>query len=159
MDTSIDRRTVVGTMASSQDSCEKRASTRETACIAAPLTSCLSSHDRPLLGFLLLCALFCKMLSMSTQSFFFGVMSSDDGGGSDEAAEFFDFVTSTFPATADRWILYDTESDFEDIITASSYSQESPSDDVIGLSAGIVFSSGSPAWAYTVRRTERVLLM
>lgn len=109
--------------------------------------------------FFLRCALVCKILSMSTQSLFFGVMSSDDGDGSDEAAEFYNYVTSTFPATADRWILYDTESDFEDVITASSYSQESPSDDVIGLSAGIVFSSGSPAWAYTVRRTERVLPM
>lgn len=93
------------------------------------------------------------------QSLYFGVMSSDDFDGSDEAAEFYDYVTSTFPATADRWILYDTESDFEDVIASSSYSQESPSDDVIGFSAGIVFSSGSPAWDYKVRRINNKLVL
>lgn len=80
-------------------------------------------------------------------------MNSDDWeeGDEDIANTFNEYMSSTSPDTADRWRYYSTESDFEDEITSSSYSQEAPSDDVIGFSAGIVFSSGSPDWSYTVR--------
>ena len=77
-------------------------------------------------------------------------MPSDDGSGVAEAAEFFDYVTTTFPETAHLWISYDSESEFVDIITDEEYSRD-PTDDRPAFSAGIVFSSGSPEWAYTVR--------
>lgn len=91
---------------------------------------------------------------MFLQTLNFGVMNSDDSnvdGDGSVAYTFYDYMKSTYPETADRWLYYDTESEFEDVISSSSYSQEAPSDDVIGFSAGIVFSSGSPDWSYTVR--------
>lgn len=88
------------------------------------------------------------------QTLNFGVMNSDNSdevGDGSVADTFYTYMTSTYPETADRFLYYETESEFEDIISSSSYSQEAPSEDVIGFSAGIVFSSGSPDWSYTVR--------
>lgn len=84
------------------------------------------------------------------QTLTFAVMPSDDGGGAAEAADFFGYVTTTFPETAHHWASYDSESEFMDIVTDKDYSQD-PTDDRPAFSAGIVFTSGSPGWAYTVR--------
>lgn len=85
------------------------------------------------------------------QTLHFAVMSSDDGRGTSEAADFLTHVTDMFPALAHHWIGYDTESEFLDIIDDDDYSQ-SEGDGFPAFSAGIVFTSGSPDWAYTVRR-------
>ena len=83
-------------------------------------------------------------------------MGSDEGDGLEEATEFFDYVTTTFPNTSSHWVMYDTESEFTDIIEESDYSRD-PTDDRPAFSAGIVFTAGSPDWAYTVskERSER----
>ena len=78
-------------------------------------------------------------------------MPSDDGGGSTEAAEFFAYVTETYPNLASHWVAYDKESDFLDIVNNDDYSRKD-FDELPGFSAGLVFTSGSPEWAYTVRR-------
>lgn len=92
-----------------------------------------------------------------SQTLTFAVMPSDDGGGAAEAADFFDYVTTTFPETAHHWASYDSESEFMDIVTDKDYSQD-PTDDRPAFSAGIVFTSGSPAWAYTVREDRDGLI-
>ena len=78
-------------------------------------------------------------------------MASDEGEGSTEAADFLTYVTGTFPNLAEHWIGYDTESAFLDIINNEDYSLNE-FDDLPAFSAGVVFTSGSPDWAYTVRR-------
>lgn len=81
-------------------------------------------------------------------------MPGDDGGAT-EAADFLTHVQTTFPDTATHWVAFDSESDFLDIIRESDYSRD-PTDDRPAFSAGIVFTSGSPDWAYTVRACVRV---
>ena len=76
-------------------------------------------------------------------------MGSDEGGGLDEATAFFDYVTTDFSMTSSLWVMYDTESEFTDIIGESDYSRD-PTDERPAFSAGIVFTAGSPDWAYTV---------
>ena len=76
-------------------------------------------------------------------------MGSDEGDGLEEATEFFEYVTTTFPNTSKHWVMYDTESEFTDIIGESDYSRD-PTDDRPAFSAGVVFTAGSPDWAYTV---------
>lgn len=85
------------------------------------------------------------------QHLLLAVMGSDDGGGSTEAADFLTYVTDTFPNLADHWIGYETESAFLDIINDEDYSLNEFTD-LPAFSAGVVFTSGSPDWAYTVRR-------
>ena len=79
----------------------------------------------------------------------FVVMGSDKGGGLDEAAAFFDYVTTNFSMTSSHWVMYNTESEFTDIIGESGYSRD-PADERPAFSVGIVFTAGSPDWAYTV---------
>ena len=76
-------------------------------------------------------------------------MGSDEGGGLDEATAFFDFVTTNFSMTSSHWVMYNTESEFTDIIGESGYSRN-PTDERPAFSAGIMFTAGSPDWAYTV---------
>lgn len=76
-------------------------------------------------------------------------MPADDGSGAAESDNFLAYVTTEFPDTAPHWVGYDSESDFLDIIGESDYGRD-PTDDRPAFSAGIVFTSGSPDWAYTV---------
>ncbi|CAM9541397.1 unnamed protein product [Ascophyllum nodosum] len=80
----------------------------------------------------------------------FVVMGSDEGGGLDEAAAFFDYVTTNFSMTSSHWVMYNTESEFTDIIGESGYSRDA-ADERPAFSVGIVFTAGSPDWAYTIR--------
>lgn len=77
-------------------------------------------------------------------------MPADDGVAAAESVDFLTYVTTEFPDTASHWVSYDSESEFLDIIDESDYSRD-PTDDRPAFSAGIVFTSGSPDWAYTVR--------
>lgn len=77
-------------------------------------------------------------------------MPSNDGAAATEAEAFLQYVQDTFPDTASHWIGYDTESGFVDIMAQEGYSRD-PTDDRPAFTAGIVFTSGSPAWQYTVR--------
>lgn len=81
-------------------------------------------------------------------------MAADDGGGSTEATDFFTYVTEAFPNLAAHWVAYDTESDFLDIVDDEDYSREN-FDELTPFSAGLVFTSGSPDWAYTVSRSGK----
>lgn len=81
-------------------------------------------------------------------------MAADDGGGSTEATDFLTFVTEAFPKLAAHWVAYDTESDFLDIVNDEDYSREN-FDELTPFSAGLVFTSGSPDWAYTVSRSGK----
>ncbi len=83
------------------------------------------------------------------QSLTFAVMPSNDGAATSESAEFFTHVTSTFPDTESRWVEYGSESAFIDIIDDSDYSRD-PTDNRPAFAAAVVFTSGSPDWAYTV---------
>lgn len=76
-------------------------------------------------------------------------MPGNDGGGATEAADFLAYVTTAFPDTAAHWVGYDAESDFDDVMSQKGYSRD-PTDDRPAFSAGIVFTSGSPDWEYTV---------
>ena len=76
-------------------------------------------------------------------------MPSNDGEGVDEATAFYEYVTETFPDTANHWEYYDTESEFTDIIGEDDYSRD-PTDDRPAFSMGIVFTAGSLEWAYKV---------
>ena len=76
-------------------------------------------------------------------------MPSNDGAAASESADFFTYVTTTFPDTQSHWAEYDSESAFIDVIDDSGYSRD-PTDNRPAFSAGIVFTSGSPDWAYTV---------
>ncbi|CAM9216529.1 unnamed protein product, partial [Ectocarpus fasciculatus] len=84
------------------------------------------------------------------QTLAFAVMPADDGAAADEAGNFFDYVTTAFPETASHWVSYDSESEFLDVIGESGYSQD-PADDRPAFAAGIVFTSGTPDWGYTIR--------
>eukprot|EP00903_Cladosiphon_okamuranus_P008962 g8576.t1 len=84
------------------------------------------------------------------ESLTFAVMPADDGAAAAESTDFFSYVTTEFPDTASHWVAYDSESEFLDIIRESDYSRD-PTDDRPAFSAGIVFTSGSPDWAYTIR--------
>ena len=101
----------------------------------------------------LLSALTCLFSSCFSvlQRLLLAVMASDEGEGSTEAADFLTYVTGTFPNLAEHWIGYDTESAFLDIINNEDYSLNE-FDDLPAFSAGGVFTSGSPDWAYAVRR-------
>lgn len=77
-------------------------------------------------------------------------MPSDDGDAITVAQDFFDYVEAEFPDTASHWEFYDTESEFLDIVDASDYSRD-PTDERPAFVAGVVFTSGSPDWEYTVR--------
>lgn len=83
-------------------------------------------------------------------------MGSDDGEGLDQAQDFYSYVRTTFPKTAGHWEQYTTESEFVDIIQEGDYSRD-PMDDRPAFSAGIIFTAGSPNWAYTVRGLETSL--
>lgn len=83
------------------------------------------------------------------QSLTFAVMPADDGVAATESSDFFTYVTTEFPDTATHWIDYDSQSEFLDIIGESDYSRD-PTVDRPAFSAAIVFTSGSPDWAYTV---------
>lgn len=88
--------------------------------------------------------------ALPLQPLTFAVMPSNDGAAASESAAFFTHVTTAFPDTAeDHWAQYDSESAFIDIIDDSDYSRD-PTDDRPAFAAGIVFTSGSPNWAYTV---------
>lgn len=76
-------------------------------------------------------------------------MPSNDGVAATEADDFLAYVTTAFPDTASHWVGYDSESEFVDIMTQEGYSRD-PTDDRPAFAAGIVFTSGSPAWEYTV---------
>lgn len=95
--------------------------------------------------------LFTSASNVSSKTLTYAVMDSDDLDGSSQADDFLAYVEETFPETFEHWTKYGTESEFEDVIKASGYSREAPSANVIGFSAGLVFSSGSPNWEYTVR--------
>lgn len=84
------------------------------------------------------------------QALTFAVMPSEDGAAATEAKDFLEYVQDTFPNTASNWVGYDTESEFVDIMAQEDYSRD-PMDDRPAFTAGIVFTSGSPAWEYTVR--------
>lgn len=77
----------------------------------------------------------------------FAVMSADDGAAATESDNFMAHVTTAFPGTAHHWISYASESDFLDVVGDSDYSK---SDELPAFAAGVVFTSGSPDWAYTV---------
>ena len=76
-------------------------------------------------------------------------MPSNDEDGVTEAKAFYKNVTETFPDTAIHWEYYESESDFTDVIGEDDYSRD-PTDDRDAFSMGIVFTSGSPNWAYKV---------
>ena len=76
-------------------------------------------------------------------------MPSNDGAAASESAEFVAHVKATFPSTQNHWVEYDSESAMLDIIDDSDYSRD-PTDNRPAFAAGIVFTSGSPDWAYTV---------
>lgn len=82
----------------------------------------------------------------------FAVMPSDSGSDGTPAAfaeAFLDYVNTTFPDTASRWLGYASESDFVNIISQDTFSRD-PTDDLPAFAAGIVFTSGTPNWEYTV---------
>eukprot|EP00903_Cladosiphon_okamuranus_P016293 g15025.t1 len=78
----------------------------------------------------------------------FAVMPSNDGAAASESAAFFSHVTTTFPDTESHWAEYDSESPFIDIVDSSGYSRD-PTYNRSAFASGIVFTSGSPDWAYT----------
>ncbi|CAM9405596.1 unnamed protein product, partial [Scytosiphon promiscuus] len=80
----------------------------------------------------------------------FAVMPADDGVAATEAQAFYDYVVEEFPGTASHWERFDSESEFLNIIDESDYSRDA-TDDRPAFSAGIVFTSGSPDWSYTIR--------
>ncbi|CAN0021601.1 unnamed protein product [Pylaiella littoralis] len=86
------------------------------------------------------------------ESLTFAVMPSNDGGAAVESAaqEFFAYIEATFPNTSDHWVSYGSESRLIDVIDASDYSQDQ-TDNRPAFSAGIVFTSANPDWAYTIR--------
>lgn len=91
-----------------------------------------------------------EFLSVYGKALVFAVMPEDDGAGVEEAAAFLTHVQTTYPDTANHWQLLDSERDFVDIVTADEY-QAAGAD--AAFSFGIVFSSGSPDWEYTVSRS------
>lgn len=90
------------------------------------------------------------LLPLLLQSLTFAVMPADDGAAAAEASDFLAYVTTEFPDTESHWEEYGSESEFIDIIGESDYSRD-PNDNRPAFVAGIVFTSGSPDWAYTVR--------
>lgn len=94
----------------------------------------------------LLCAVL-HFISLSLQLQTFAVMPADGGAAATESDDFMAHVTTAFPGTADHWVSYASESEFLDVVGDSDYSM---SDELPAFSAGVVFTSGSPDWAYTV---------
>lgn len=86
------------------------------------------------------------------QTLFFAVMGEDGStGGSAQATDFIAYVTTQYPDTSARWLFYETESEFDDVISGGDYSRNMDNNDPPGFIAGIVFSAGSPDWEYMVR--------
>lgn len=76
-------------------------------------------------------------------------MPADGGAAAGESEAFLKYVNATFPATADHWVGYGSESEFLDIVGDPDYNRD-PSDTLPAFAAGVVFTSGSPDWEYTV---------
>lgn len=97
------------------------------------------------------------MSNVLLQTLSYAVMPEDDGSGSTQANDFYNYLAATFPGSIDKWIAYASESEFEDVIGEGDYSRESVEDraDAIGFAAGVVFSSGTPDWQYTVSVGKR----
>lgn len=77
-------------------------------------------------------------------------MPESSGAAAAYSDAFLAYVTTAFPNTAAHWVGYESESDFVDVMSQDDYSRD-PTDDRPAFSAGIVFTSGSPDWEYTVR--------
>ena len=88
------------------------------------------------------------------QSLTFAVMPADGGAAAGESEAFLAYVNATFPATADHWVGYGSESELLDVVGDPDYNKDT-SDTLPAFAAGVVFTSGSPDWEYTVgARTE-----